>query len=114
MTDWMPKILDLLKLPTKLITVLCIVSGLLVLLNEELLQKLHLEKIESEYGVFIGVTFLISSALLILEIALWVWNKIRIFWLKNKLSQTALEELRNLDAKEISVLREFYIQRQST
>jgi len=114
MTDWIPKILDILKLPAKLIAVLCIVSGLLLFLNDEWLQKLHVEKIESEYGIFIGVTFLVSSALLILEVTIWAWNKIRIVWLKKKLSQTAFEALQNLDTKEISVLREFYIQAQST
>ncbi len=114
MIEWVPKIIDLLKLPTKLIAVLCVVSGALVLLSDEWLKKLHLDTIEAEYGVFIGVTFLVTSALLLLEFILWVWSKVKIIWLKKKLSQKAIEELQSLDSKEISVLREFYIQGQST
>jgi hypothetical protein len=114
MTEWIPKILEFLKLPTKLIASLCLVSGLLVLLPVEYLKKLHLENIETQYGTIIGITFLISSALLILELIIWVGNKIRIAWLRSKLSKTALKALNQLDSKEISVLREFYIQEQST
>ncbi len=114
MTDLIPKILELLKLSTKHIAVLCVVSGLLIMFPSEWLIKLHIEGIKSEYGVFIGVAFLVSATLLLLEGILWIWNKIKISWLRKKLSQTALEELQKLGSQEIAVLREFYIHNQST
>lgn len=110
----MPKILELLKLPTKIIAVLCLVSGLLVLLPVEYLNELHLENIESQYGAIIGIAFLVTSVLLALELIIWLGNKVQITYLKNKISKNALQSLEQLDFKELSVLREFYIQDQST
>jgi cbb3-type cytochrome oxidase subunit 3 len=78
------------------------------------MEKLHLKNFEAEYGLFVGIIFLLSTALLFLEFVLWVWsifnNKIQ----KNKSLKIALKELNQLDFREISILREFYIQGQST
>lgn len=106
--DFFKSIFDITKLPTKIFLVLSLISGFFIFANEDLIKKFKLEKLDI-YGQYIGVIFLFSASLVIINFVIWISTtlstKIRIKKLKNEFSK----RLKELDFYEQAVLREFYI-----
>lgn len=113
MIEWAAKLLELVKLPTKLMAVLCLVSGILLLLPRTWLQIVHLTQFSSDYGVYIGVAFLVSGTALVVELVVWSSSRLHSAAKGRRLGRMALDELNRLDPKEVAVLREFFLQNQS-
>ena len=112
--EWITKIPDLAKLPTKYFALISLVSGSLLLLPTSVLARLHLDSIPPPYGAIVGVVFLITTGLVVVNALSWVWNRIDAKRRKSKRDDALLEMLMSLDHAEQSVLREFYITGQST
>lgn len=106
--DFFKSIFDITKLPTKIFLVLSLISGFFIFANEDLNKKFKLEKLD-EYGQYIGIIFLFSASLVIINFVIWISNtlstKIRVKKLKKEFSK----RLKELDFYEQAVLREFYI-----
>lgn len=92
--DLFKSFFDLTKLSTKISIVISITSGTLFILNPEILKKLHLDKFD-EYAGYIGLTFLFSTVLVIVNLIVWVFNKLhfkfRLEKLKLKYNQIIIE-----------------------
>ena len=107
-------IFDLKKLPTKFFLVFSVVSGFILFSNVSLLSKLSLEKIDEKYGTFIGLVFLISTGLLIVNIIIWINKKVYFEYRFSKSKKELANSLKMLDPHEKSVIREFIIRQQSS
>ena len=59
--EWFSKLIDWLKLPTKIIAFIALMSGVLLFLPQKVIQKLHLELFISSYGNYFGIVFLIAA-----------------------------------------------------
>jgi hypothetical protein len=103
------KLFDLKKIPTKLIFVLWICSGVILFVSELILVKLNLKDFLTEFGKYIGITFLISTAFLLISLINYIANKIRYKKLKKSIEKDILTELTRLGFHEKVLLREFYI-----
>jgi len=112
--DWAAKLIEFLRLPTKLVAVICLVSALLTFLSPDDLSKLHLDSLQKEYAPILGIVFLVSAILLVLEAVIWVYSILMLLWNRYRLSNRAVGLMDELDTKEIAVLREFFIQGQFT
>jgi len=114
MIKWISGVLNLIKLPKKLIASIAIPSGFLVIAPESILVKLGLQKITEDARIYISFAFIISTSLLIVELILFIFKLIkkRYYKIKNiKLLNTYIE---NIDRAELLLLREFFIQGQSS
>ena len=112
--EWLTKALEALKLPLKYIWVIAIASGLLLFVPSRYLDKINLTTICKDYGPIIGAIFLVSSILVGVHIVVSLWNYGRNRYLRSKREKYRKQALHSLDPKEKAVLREFYIQAQST
>lgn len=112
--DWFGKAIEILKLPLKYIWAIVIASGLLVFLPQPWLNKIHLDHLSQDYSTSIGAVFLISSVLLLVTIVVGSWNWIIGKIHSKKWTKARLAAIHNLDLQEKSVLREFFLQNQST
>lgn len=105
---------DLTKLPAKFFFLFSVLSGFVLFADESLLKKVHLEKLNDSYGWIIGLVFISTSGLIIVNFVIWLFkkitNKIEFIKIKNEY----IERLRNLDGHEKAVLREFYINQKSS
>jgi hypothetical protein len=114
MTEWITKILELAKVPTKLVVSICIASGILLFLPKNWQEKIYLHIFTENYGVYLGATFILTLSILFSEAIIWFFKKIRIQRAESKAQTEVILALTDLDQKELAILREFFIQGQNT
>ncbi|VDH16151.1 Uncharacterised protein [Algoriella xinjiangensis] len=110
METLLAKFFDLNKIPTKIIFLLALVTGLVMFLPDKILNVLYITEFKLEYGKYFGIIFIVSISFLIINILLWLIKKIRIIFLRRKLLKILMKNLKELSSSEQSVIREFYIQ----
>jgi hypothetical protein len=99
---------DITKLPTKIFLIVSIVAGCFIFLSPEILKKLRLDKFD-EYGAFVGLAFLFSTVLVVVNFSIWIFNKINYRYKLKELKAEYDQAIKNLDLQEKAVLREFFI-----
>jgi Super-infection exclusion protein B len=112
--DWISKLFDIGKLPAKIVAWIAILSGGVLFLPGPLLSKLHLDSLNREYGLWIGLAFAASSTLLGINLMLWLWHSGRQGWSRRKWRSGLQDVITALDPSEMAILREFYLQEKST
>lgn len=111
--DFFKSFFDFTKLPTKIFLVFSIATGVFIFSDSEILKKLHLDKFD-EYSGYIGLAFLFSTVLVIVNLIIWIFNKLHFEYKLKKLKAEYKQILTELDPKEKAVLREFAIQSQNS
>ena len=119
--EWTSKIIEMLKLPTKFIITIFIISLLLLFSPDTLLTKLHLKEFTDKYNFYLGISLLSSFVLTFIEVSIYIWSFFIKLWnfskrkkYKSKQKEKLLNRLTSLDYFEQSVLREFFMQGKKT
>lgn len=112
--EFIKSIFDLTKLPTKVSFLVAFLSGLLLFANNTIIQALKLQKFIDKYGEYIGVAFIFSTSLVLINFIIWVFEKISASYNERKFKEQLTNELKQLDHQECAVVREFYLVGQST
>jgi len=107
-------LIDLDKIPMKIIILLGIVSGIFVFASDSFLKTLKMTEFQEDYGKFFGPAFIVSIAFIGLSIIYYFKNKIENGLNKSKRQKFIIEELESLDPYEQSVIREFGIQQKKS
>ena len=107
-TGW----LDTLRLPTKTLTALCLVCGLLLFSPVEIVKQLGLSGVVSEYRPSIGIGFLVTLALVIVNGSAAAWHFVypwiaQAYWIR-----IGKRRLNNLTPEEKEILS-IYIEGQT-
>ena len=105
------KWIDWIKLPTKTLAGLCIVFGILIFSGEVALKKFGLNSFVAEFRAYLGVGFLVTLALSIVNSISAIWKFIypwiaEAYWIRN-----GRKRLQNLNPTEKQILS-YYIQNQ--
>jgi len=108
------KLFDIKKIPTKLLFVIWLSSGLILFVPSKFLTKLSLTDFLKDYGKYIGIAFLISSAFLLVTLINYVGKLISRKRLTKKIKASILKDIKYLDVHEKALLREFYINGKQT
>lgn len=107
--EWIARLVDLSKVPTRLIAVLAITSGLILLLPSSWLEQIALDQFRKEFAPYLGAALVLSVAILLIELGIWCYCK----WQEQRSIKSAEEAVRDsmqaLDRAEKAVLREFCI-----
>lgn len=108
------KLFEIKKIQTKFIFVVWASSIIILFSPEKLISKLKLQGFIDSYGKFVGISFIICTAFLLIvsisELAKWI-NRRR--WEK-KMQKKILTNLAKLDPHEKSLIREFFINNSDT
>lgn len=112
--DWITKIFDFLKLPTKIITYLACLSGLLLILPKQIIKILQLTDFINEYGKYFGIAFLVFSVYLLFIFIPYTYKKVSKMYKIKKSNKQFYNNvkiiLQNLTYPEKCLLREFFLQ----
>jgi len=114
MPDWFDKIISLIKLPIKYLWVASIFTGFIFFAPQGWIEYLGLLNIKTDYKAWLGPLFVLSSALVVLDVLRLLWQKIKSIWLRRKLKFQLIDSLSELDHYEKSIIREFFIQNKKT
>ncbi len=101
---------DIGKLPSKVVALVLIVSGIILFCPPALHDKLHTRKLLEDGGPYVGLALLVSAGLLMLNILIWLFGFVARAWARARLRLALAQEVIRLDHAQISVLREFYLQ----
>lgn len=107
--EWLSKIVDLAKIPTKFIGSVAVVCAIVLLLPEPALEKVALLQVREDFGQYFGLGLLISSSILLIELGILVYRRVRAHYAGRWLKQHIREYLNGLDVSEKAVLREFFL-----
>lgn len=109
MPDWFDKIVAFIKLPLKFLWVAVVFSGLTLFLPTEMIKEFGLDVLLENYRPWLGVLFIFSSCLVVIEALKIGWQRLKNNRKKAIQNSKLLRHLFNLDPHEKSVLREFII-----
>lgn len=112
--DWLGKAIEVLKLPLKYIWAVAITTGLLLFIPQAWLDRIHLTEFSDDHSTYIGAAFLVSTVLVLIHFTgqIWGWTAKKFYF--RKMRRMRSDALNRLDPSEKAVLREFFIQAQST
>ena len=104
--------LDWIKLPTKTLAALCIVFGVMIFSNDAALENFGLKAFVEEYRAYLGVGFLVTLTLIVVNSLAAVWKFIypwiaQAYWVR-----LGRKRLQCLNPTEKDILR-YYIQNQT-
>lgn len=112
--EWLSKILEIAKLPIRIIVWIFILSGTLIFSKKEWLAYLSIDNIINNYKGYIGIAFCASGILLLIDIIKKLWEKIKGRRAKGKQIIESFNKLTSIDQDEKAVLREFFLQGRNT
>lgn len=103
--EWLNKIPNWLKIPLKiLLPALCIFSGFLLLINDNLAEQLYLKEFREMHGFAVGIIFLVSLSLIICYVILFILDICKRFIRRKKI----IKKFKNLDETYKSALYTMY------
>ncbi|MCT8341221.1 superinfection exclusion B family protein [Flavobacteriaceae bacterium TK19130] len=107
-------LIDLDKIPMKIIIFLGIVSGIFVFASDSFLELLKMTEFQEDYGKFFGPVFIASLAFIVISLIYFFKELLESKLNKSKGSRFIFRELESLDPSEQSVIREFGIQQKKS
>ena len=108
--EFLAKIFDITKLPSKFFAWVSLLSGIYVFLPKDAIQKLNLGGFPPEYKAYAGVALVASLSFLCINLSIWLWNSLTGAWKRRGYKKGVAKSLQDLDRDEVAVLREFFIQ----
>jgi hypothetical protein len=108
------KLFDIRRIPSKFIFVIWLSCALILFAPETFLRKLNLNDFLKDFGKYIGISFVLTSAFLFVTFFNFVNKLIVRKRVTKKLKERVLREIQNLDSHEKALLREFSIQGKTT
>lgn len=112
--EWLPRILDALKLPIRYLWTIAIATGVVLILPDFWAAKLHIADMRSQFGTGIGVAFIASASIGLVDTIVRVSE----FFKRNRQKALAgierLSYLSKLDAHEKAVIRDFFLHGKNT
>jgi hypothetical protein len=108
------KLFDIKRIPSKLFLALLISCSIILFVPDIILQKLNLNDFLKEYGKFIGITFIVSLAFLIVSALNYLSKKLSYNKLIKKREKEIIKSVSSLNIHEKANLREFFIQQKSS
>jgi hypothetical protein len=107
--EWLAKLSDLPKLPTRHIALIAIITGALIFSPGWFLEKLHLATIPPVYGSVVGIVFLASSGLFLINLISALYST----YLRKQASRKRIKQIKaavsDFDPHEQAIIREFII-----
>ena len=111
-------IVELLKLPIKIIVALCIASGIILLVSDDFAEKLYMINFSKDYGFVIGICFIVTLSITICYIMFYafplIWKKLTHKKNMEKIRKGQQKFLESLNENELDIIRELLRQPDNT
>lgn len=110
----MKDFVDFLKLPPSILGALAIASGLLLLLPNQVINKLYMIEFREKYGFTIGIIFIISVSILIILLILRLYHFLKGKRVDKKVAEGQMKYLRNMNREKVMIINAFLQERTHT
>lgn len=112
--EWIAKVIEIIKLPTKFIVAIFLFCSVLTFSSDSFLESIGFSSFKEDYKIYISLGFLVSAILLTIELFSVIQRKRKLKKMIGKQRERIDRRLMTLDSSEKGVLREFYLQGQNT
>jgi hypothetical protein len=109
MKTFFKSLFDIDKIPARFFFLFCVITGFILLAGDATLDTLHLANIEEKYGEIVGVVFLVSTGMVIINTFLWFQRVLMRKRNKKKRGEWILKEIGKFTPNEKAVIREFAV-----
>ncbi len=109
MEKFIERLFNLKEIPAIMILGIGIVCGILLFVSPNFIEILKLKEFVTEYGKYIGITFIICVVFLIIALFKWLVSTIIRQAKIKAFKKSIIQNIYNLDDHEKAILREFYI-----
>jgi len=106
--DFFNTIFRFLQKPSPFLFVISLVTAILIFVNDNLLEKIFILDFRNKFSSYIGITFLVSTLLILLYFFIWIHNDIKKFFDKRKKHKIRLEYLVNLNKEQLKTVAGMY------
>lgn len=103
-------IADFFKLPVKIIAALTIATGGILFSPDLIAQKMYIMEFRDQHGFIIGIIFITSVSLLVMNLIVFLYKLIENTILKFKFKKVSKERLKNLNTYQKSLVCLLYNQ----
>lgn len=104
------KLVEWIKLSPKYLLPISLVSGFLLLANEKLLQSVGLDEFVNVFRAWIGIIFLLASALLVVDVGYGIFTRLSLVYKNLRTRRNRFERLRNSTSEEKDILLSFLLE----
>lgn len=104
------KFIEGLKLPPTILFGVSIATGFLSFAENDILMKLSLQNFKSKYGMWIGLIFVVSCALLIGYMSIHVWKIVQRKYKSIMMMLYRKKKLHELTKEEKRILQKYFIE----
>jgi hypothetical protein len=108
MGDFFNSLLSLLKKPSPILVSVSIATGALIFLDQSYLKKLFLLDFRNQYGIYIGITFMISTSILLMYCLMFSYRKILEPFELAKLKKIRVKNLLSLNQEQLYTVIQIY------
>lgn len=92
-----------------------VVSGFVLFVDQEFLnKKLFLDNVKEKYGWILGIVFILTTGLVLVNFVIWIFKSIQRRILIKKWKKKFSDRVKTLDRFEKSILREFILNGQKS
>lgn len=106
--DFFNTIFKFLQKPSPFLFVISLVTTILIFISDNLLEKIFILEFRNKYSLYIGITFLVSTLLILLYFFIWVYNSFKKYCNEHKKHKIRLEYLLNLNKEQLKTIVGMY------
>lgn len=99
---------ELLTLPTYILAAIAIASGIILFLPENFINQIYMASFRNRYGFIIGITFLVSVSILIINFGIWLFKQLWYLRLEKKFYEVGETRLNSLNDYQKTIIYGLY------
>lgn len=107
-------IIDFLKLPSNVISAISLATGVILFLPDKLLKKIYMIEFKDKWGFIIGVTFIVSTSILIIGILSNIYKYLYNKYSNFKIKKNSNKLLNSLDLYKKTIVYMLYKEQNKT
>lgn len=99
---------EILTLPTYILTAIAVASGVVLFSPEVFIKHIYMSTFRDKYGFIIGIIFIVTTSILIVSVAFWLFRLLRNKWIEKKFYEIGGKRLNNLNDYQKAIIYLLY------
>lgn len=106
--------IDILKLPNKILVPLSLVSGVILFSPNKLLEKIYLINFRENWGFIIGLSFLVSTAIILTSVGITLYKFLREKYDNKQFKKISFKVMKEMDNYKKSIVYSLFLEESNT
>ncbi len=99
---------EILTLPTYTLTAISVAGGVVLFAPEVFINQMYMSNFRDEYGFIIGIVFLVSVSILLVNLGYWLFRLLQNKWFEKRFYVIGEKRLNNLNDYQKAIIYGLY------